>query len=181
VSLATLDDLEQLCGPQDDAAAAQSALDQATTAIQMATGQTLIAMESRVLLDGEGADTLLLPELPVTDVATVRVEGIELDEYDFEWSATGILRLTGWCRHFPRRMQSVDVTYSHGFDPIPADLVLATAKIACRILAGGEVTGATIDGVPITHERVGAYSVSYNQGLSATESAVVDRYRVLWP
>lgn len=177
-----MDDLAAICGPQPDAAVAQAALDQATTAIQMATGQTLLATEStRLLLDGEGADTLLLPELPVTDVSVVRVEGIELDEDDYEWSSTGLLRLRGWCRHFPRRMQSVDVTYSHGFDPVPADLVLATAKIACRILAGGEVTGATLDGVPITHERVGSYSVSYNQGLTQTETAVVERYRVLWP
>lgn len=182
MSLATPETLAAVCGAQADAAAAQAALDQATVVIQAATNQTLVWVEGdRVLLDGGGADTLLLPELPVAGVTSLRVEGVPLDEDDFDWSPSGILRLRGWCRHFPRRSQSVDVTYDHGFDPVPADLVLACAKIACRILVGGDATGATLDGVPITNERVGSYSVSYNHGYTQGEAQVLARYTVAWP
>ena len=181
-ALATLDQLEAVCGPQADEAAALAALDQATTALQAATNQWLLPVAGdRVILDPEGADTLLLPELPVTAVGAVVVEGVALSPAEYEWSGSGILRMVGayGCGpNFPRRLASVDVTYDHGYEPTPADLSLACAHMACRILSGGSSSGPMVDGVPITAERVGSYSVSYAQGLSYAESVVVDRYRV---
>jgi hypothetical protein len=179
VSLATLDELEDVCGPQADPVAAQQALDEATTKLQMATGQQLVqVVDDKVTLDPEGADTLLLPELPVSALGPLVVEGVTLLEDEYEWSSTGILRLTSYCGcgpHFPKRLASVDVTYTHGYDPVPRDLALACATMACRALSGG---GPTVDGVPVTAERIGSWSVSYATGLTDAEQAVINRYWV---
>jgi hypothetical protein len=179
VSLATVEQMAAVCGPLADEAAAQQALDQATTLLQAVTGQHLEHVaDDKVTLNGDGSRTLLLPELPVTAITAVTVEGVALDPSEYQWDANGLLRLDGCCSVFPRRLASVDVTYSHGYDPVPDDLALACAKLACRVMAGGGPGGASVDGVPITNERVGSYSVSYGQGLTYVEAAVANRYRV---
>jgi hypothetical protein len=179
VSLATVADMEAVCGPLADQVAAQAALDQATTVLQAATGQQLVYVaDDRVLLNGDGSRTLLLPQLPVTAVSSVKVTGTVLLAEEYQWDGDGLLRLDSCCGVFPDRLQGVDVTYSHGYEPVPDDLALACAAMACRLMAGGGPGGATADGVPITSERVGSYAVSYGQGLTFTEAAVVSRYRV---
>jgi len=177
VSLATVDEMAQVCGPQDDAAAAQVWLDQSTAILQALTGQQLLPVtDERVLLDSPGGNVLLLPEVPVTAVTSVKVEGVEYQPDEYEWSTDGMLRLVGTCATWPAGYQKVEVVNSHGYEPIPADLALACASLACRLsrTSGGEApTGA------VTFEAVGAYQVRYSEGgLSSIESAVIDRYRV---
>lgn len=179
MSLADLDTFAAVCGVPADPDQAQVWLDQATVIIQSLTGQTLFAVsDSRVILDGDGTSTLLLPEVPVTDVARVAVDGVELTPDEYEWSSDGLLRLTYPCALFPNRYQGVDVTYSHGFDPIPADLQLTCAAMACRL---SRSDGGLDAGGEVTFEAVGAYQVRYataTAGLTAIESSVIDRYRV---
>jgi hypothetical protein len=172
-TIASLDDLTAVCGPISDEAKAQTALEEATAILQSLTGQQLVPVDDdRVLLNGDGASVLLLPELPVRAIDAVKVEGVALDPDDYEWATDGRLRLTGVCAVFPDRYQSVDVTYDHGFEPMPDDLRLTAARLACRITKGEGAERA------ITWENVGAYSVRYATGLTASESAVIARYRV---
>lgn len=174
-SLATPEQLAAVC-PDVDPDNAQNLLDQATVILQSETGQTLLAVDgARVLLDSEGANVVLLPEVPVRAVDKVVVEGVELTPDEYEWSSDGMLRLLGACAVFPQRFQSVDVIYDHGFDPIPADLALAACGIACRLSkAQAGQTGE------VTFEAVGSYQVRYATavGLTSVEASVVNRYRV---
>jgi len=111
----------------------------ASHAIQKYCDQTLFYIENdTVVVDGTGSDTLLLPDLPVTDVSEV-LENCDWttphallgsdsgsdSEYDF--SDSGLLfrrhgqfvtvesRFAASFGKFPNRRRSVQVTYSHGY------------------------------------------------------------------
>lgn len=119
---------------------AQLALDAATQAIRKYTNQHLsYVADETVTLDGSGSDTMLLPEVPVTNVSQVIVD-VDLDtpkilldnshgsmsEYDFVNEAGLLVRRRGqyilyqsntaamWGM-WPERRKSVQVTYSHGY------------------------------------------------------------------
>jgi len=180
VSLADLDDFAAVCGVPDDPVAAQAWLDQATTLLQSLTGQTLLPVtDDAVLLDGDGTNVIVLPEVPVTAVASVEAEGVPLSTDEYEWSSDGLLRITGGpCVVWPNRYQALKVVYSHGFNPMPNDLALACAGIACRLSTGAKNLAS---GGEVTFEAVGAYQVRYatpTPGLTGVEAAIVDRYRV---
>jgi len=119
------------------------------------------------VLDGNGTRVLLLPETPVSDVATVEVDGEELDPDDYQWSADGYLRkLNGT---WPTDLRSIEVTYTHGYATIPALIVSITAKLAGRML---DVPAA------VRQETIGAYSVSYTPAtLQADELVLLDTYK----
>lgn len=187
MALASLDQLEAVCGPPDDPEAAERALGQATTIIQSFTGQWLLPVDgATVTVDTNGSWLLLLPELPVRAVHEVTVAGKAFDSADYEWSANGKLRLRscscgghgvcGCWPPFPDAYQTVTVTYDHGFDPVPDDLALAAAQMACRILHGGVAAATAAD---VTSETIGSYSVRYGTpGLTASEEFVLGRYRL---
>jgi hypothetical protein len=121
-----------------------------------------------VTLDGNGAATLALPAAPVTDVHTVEVDGDEITDY--EWSGTGMLyRAAGW----PRRYRSVVVTYDHGYDPVPDDIVAAVldqARAVYLIRPG------------VSQIQTGSENISFGAvssiGASAQWSTAVELYRL---
>jgi hypothetical protein len=91
-----------------------------------------------VVLDGSGTETLLLPDWPVSDL-TVNVEGVPVT--DFEVSApSGVLRRYA---RWPDKLGAIAVLYTHGYDPIPADIadaVLEQAQIALNTIVGVQQT-----------------------------------------
>lgn len=102
-----------------------------------------------ILLDGHGTASLLLPAIPVVDVTIVEVDGVELADDEFEWSADGLIERT---EVWPRRRRIVRVVYSHGYDPIPGDIsavVTEAAQMALNTDPG------------ISTQSVGGMSVSY--------------------
>ncbi len=175
---------------------ARLALAAATTLIQDYTDQVIAQVTNEtVVLDGSGTDTMLLPELPVTSVSAVvqdsdtsspqtlldRSNGSNA-QYDFVGGRKGLLIRrrgglatwdSGYSIHFgtwPRRRQSVTVTYTHGYPVIPAELQMLCVVIASRAWAQ--------DGA--TQETVGTYIVQ-NAGqpgvLTADEMRMLGRYR----
>lgn len=175
---------------------AQLALGAATVMIQNYTDQVLAYVASEtVTLDGTGNDTMLLPELPVLDVSAVVVDSDTshalalngpsfLSGADYGWvgGMDGLLirrrgqnvsyqgmfdaRFGLW----PGRRQSVQVTYSHGWSSIPADLQLLTAIIASRAFAQ--------DGA--TAETVGTYIANYAAQpgeIAPYEKSILDKYK----
>jgi len=116
------------------------ALKAATNAIQKYCDQTLAYIsEDTVTLDGSGSDTLLLPDVPVTDISQVILDidrgdsAVELlgpengASSQFDWNDEGLLfrRSGGFVTmgspfsltygKWPLRRRSVQVTYSHGY------------------------------------------------------------------
>jgi len=178
----------------DDDPMANAALEAATAAIQSYCDQRLTLVEDDVaVVDGSGSDTLLLPEFPVTDVSVVVVDSDwdsartllgpgngSASEYD--WNEAGLLfrrrgqfvyyesRFEAVYGMWPPRRKSVTVTYTHGYEVIPADIRLVTAAVAARAWAQ--------DGA--NSETTGSYTVQYagQPGtLTEYEKSILDRYR----
>ena len=189
-------------------AQAAAALAAAAGTIRALTGQHLTRVDDDVaVMDWNGDQSLFLPELPVTDVALVEARAA-LDDPDtwVEWPAgqlqwsmrSGELVLacepwTGWASGtWPpswlgtpgRMLGGVRVTYSHGYDPAPPELVGVAYGMAARML---DAPG----GAALSSETIGGYSYQMNTaailpagggwaaGLTGPEAAVIARYRTV--
>jgi hypothetical protein len=124
-----------------------------------------------------------LPQRPVVDVSAVT----DADGNDvlFVWDGGGFLPLSGlgsplrWdVEPFTTRAPWVDVTYSHGYETVPADIV----AVVCQIV--GRAFGRTADATAVTQESIAGYSYSIGGaaaqgplGLMQNEREVLDRYR----
>ncbi|MEV4970567.1 mobile element protein [Streptomyces scopuliridis] len=125
-----------------------------------------------VTLDGTGRESVLLPAAPVTAVASLLLDGEELTEgVDFTWSTDGFLRRTGRC--WPDRLRCIEVSYSHGWDPVPEDIqevVVDHARAMYRVQPGVQTIQA--GGESIT------YGAQAAVGVTAQWSAAVERYQL---
>lgn len=126
-----------------------------------------------VVLDGNGRSSLLLPAAPVTAVAAVLLDGEALvDGADFSWSADGFLRRLGGAV-WPDRLRCLQVTYDHGWDPVPEDIaevVIDQARVLYAVKAG--VQTLQVGGITTTFGAQAAV------GVSAQWSAAVEKYRL---
>lgn len=177
----------------DDAAAAR-AITAATAAIQGYCHQRIERVEDdKVTLDVFGAgDRLFLPELPVAAVSAVVEDGVELDAgEDYVLGRHGIIYRIG--QEWMIGVQAVAVTYTHGYAPLPADVVDVCTRAASRAYQAG-LRAAETGGIPgVTAMSLGDYSVSYGSegagvlGASAavillpSERAILARYRYVAP
>jgi hypothetical protein len=168
---------------------AEQALLAATAVIRTSFNQTISAVsddtETFSLARPYGSsfgytDALFLSELPVTDVASVVLNGITLvadTDYAVDLDTGVLRRLNGWWDQWGLT-NNVVVTYSHGYSPVPDDVKSVCLSAAARLYQGS-LTPANV-----RSESVGGYySVSYgdNAGAALTdgEMAVLESYRVL--
>lgn len=113
-----------------------------------------------VVLDHNGAGVLHLPSLYVKAVSSVKdVTGdTPVEVTGFRWSRAGMLS-----GRFPSGFRAVEVTFTHGFDECPADLLPVIASRTQR---------------RAMQESLGSRSVSYSaEGDRAFESTL-DTYRL---
>lgn len=148
------------------------ALRSASRAFVDAVGHPVVLVQDEeIVLDGHGGTVLLLPAAPVTAVSSVSVDGAAVT--DWQWSADGYLeRESGW----PRRLRSVRVVYSHGYDPIPggiADAVLQHAEMGLTVPVG--LASMTVGGETVSFANSSGASVV---GVTSLWSSVVRRYTV---
>lgn len=112
---------------------AQQALDHATALIQAVAERDFTeGTDTEETLDGNGLNTLLLANYPVTAVGSVEVNGEEIavDEA-FSWTSAGILtHLTGT---WGTDRASIVVTYTHGYATIPTELKYVCLEVAKRL------------------------------------------------
>lgn len=173
MSFATVEELGDYLGgiPSDRENAAELALASATSVIQDYVGQSLVYVEEdEITLDGSNTDVLVLPQLPVVEVASVEIDGDELteDEYEVDFD-NGLLILDAGT--WGAVKQSIVVVYTHGFEDIPAGIRAVCLQAAGRMFAQAG----------IAQEQVGATSVRYGAvGVSLTpeEKQALDRYRL---
>ena len=131
----------------------------ASAAVRTFTRQTLTRVDDdEVWLPSTGTSLLVLAELPVLDVQRVVIERYSVDrlrvadddgsaEGRFSWDAAGrIRRLDGgsWGRTY----DPVWVTYSHGFDPVPDDVVGIVAGKVASFLTGTEANPGGLPRAP---------------------------------
>ena len=94
--------------------------------------------------------TIMLPSLHVTDVASVSINGLELDPTSYQWHQAGYIHhfrqeFFPWplwplqsdrpFREYPSPLsQYADVTYTHGFEAIPAVVAAVGMELANRAM-----------------------------------------------
>ena len=172
--LATVEDLSGRLGRDLSSAESDRAellIADASATVRSYTGQEISLSEStsRVRVkDGVAR----LPQRPVVDVATVAdTDGNDLD---VTWVAGDRVRLTDVAHDW------VDVTYTHGYEEVPAEIVAVVCQIA------GRAFGRPPDETGLQSETIGQYSYSVGAaaaagglGLLNDERAVLDRYRAI--
>lgn len=180
-ALATLEQLAARATQAFDEARATAVLDDVSAAVRNYTGQTVTAETTTDRFVVRNFK-VRLPQRPVSEVSDVS----DIDGAALTYSWDGLETIV-----VPRRTVDqfdydvplisppvVDVTYSHGYETVPDDLVAVVCNVAARALAEGpEMAG-------VTQESVVSYSVSYGPigasgplGFFAAETRVLDRYR----
>ena len=125
-----------------------------------------------VTVDGNGRESVILLAAPVTEVASVKLDGVALVEgEDFSWSADGFLRRVTGC--WPDRLRCIEVTYSHGYQVVPEDIaevVIDQARALYTVLPG------------VQTRQVGGQSVTFGTqaaiGVTAQWASAVERHRL---
>lgn len=127
-----------------------------------------------------------LPQYPVVSITSVTqfdpdaVDGVG-DAVAYEWDGLNTITFSGWPDGFELNgwVRSVaNMTYVHGYDPVPDDIVAVVSQMA------GRAYGLPASDSGVTQESLGAYSVSYGiaaasggVGMLPDERAIVQRYR----
>lgn len=141
--------------------AAARAIREASATIQNYCGQAIEKIgDDEITLDVGGRQTrLFLPELPVVEISEVVENGTTLATSGYKLGRHGILHRVNafW---YPG-IQTVTITYTHGYATIPDDVMSIAERLAARAYQSGLRT-AEMEGVPgIAATSLGDYSVSY--------------------
>jgi len=124
-----------------------------------------------IKINGTGTNILLLPQLPVTDVAQVLdSNGNVVDTDDYVWTEDGELLKSSCLTTWWEGNQNFTVTYSHGYEEVPSSVQLVACALAARIYDQGIVS----------QETIGGYVILYGQsegGLTKLERAILERHR----
>jgi len=142
-------------------ASAERAIQEASVAIQNYCRQQIEQIEDdEIILDSGGGRRLFLPELPVVEVSSVVEDGEALvDDDDYKLGQHGILHRVG--QEWAKGIQIVTITYTHGYEPIPGDVVAICTRAASRAYQAG-LKSAETEAVPgVTAMGLGDYSVSF--------------------
>lgn len=171
--LATADDLAGRLGrtlTDTETDQAELLLADASAAVRAYCGQQFGQSDQTSRLRVRGG-VIFLPQRPVTSVTTVADP--DGNDIDFTWYAGDRIALSS-----PSAAQWADVTYTAGYEEIPADIVAVVCQIAGRAL------GRPADETGLASETIGQYSYSVggaaaagSVGMLADERAVLDRYR----
>lgn len=198
-NFATVEDIEAFLQVEISTAtqitAAERALTEATAAIRNYCHQYLEKVEDEeITLDSTGGTRLFLPELPVTEVASVVEddEALTVDD-DYKLGQYGILHRIG--QKWAEGIQIVTITYSHGYATIPDDIIAVATRAASRGYQAGLRASDDQAVVGVQAKSLGDYSVSYGNeqggelgegvmGASAarmllmSEKDMLDKYRI---
>ena len=149
-------------------------LEAASAIIRTHCRQTLHRVDNdQVELRGTRSQKLLLPERPVVDVTSVKVGGVEVDD----WSRVrdGLFRSGGWGG--PSTL--IEVTYSHGFaegTPAWKTFQAVCLQVAARAAANPQsfnsFTAAAGDGIGFGGGGTGSQVL----GLTSAEQAILNRF-----
>lgn len=175
--LATVADLESRGVTVEDPETAfvQTALATASAAIREAAGCPISQSTSTIEMEGSGSAWLRLPGPPVVAVDTVVLD--ELAVTDWRLITGKLWRAAGWSPGAGPCL--VTATYTHGLDPVPADIVdfvcrmAASALVSHRAVSDG--TGIATDNV--THERIGDWAVNYGNDGRVSDMELTTAWR----
>lgn len=168
--LCSVGDLEDFLQLQiSNSGAALRAIEGATAAIQSYTRQRLVAVTGDVVtLRSRGQNVLILPEQPVTAVASVVENGTPLvAETDYSWTEEGLLqRWSGAWRLSNSIWGTVVATYDHGYPAasMPQPLREVCIRSSSRAYQSGLETAARGGIATMQSEQLPDYQVQYAGG-----------------
>lgn len=187
--LATSDDVVERLGralTSEESQKVDALILDASSSVIAYTGQTFALEETTALLPIRNG-SIRLPLRPVTAVDTV--EDGNGNSLSFTWisgDSTLSLSSSGYLNEWElnilpgTRVGKALVTYTHGWYPIPDDVI----GVVCQIV--GRALGTPSDHSGITQETIANYSYSIGAaagagpfGLLSDEKRILDRYRVL--
>lgn len=154
----------------------------ASAAVRGYTGQ-LFDVVSETLRMKARTGVLRLPQRPVTAVAAV--EDPDDNAVSFEWWGDdrvyvgGLTPLNQWEINGRRSpVTYLDVTYTHGYAAVPADIVAVVCQMAMRAY-GVDATdsGKTSESITNYSYSTGGAAAAGGVGMLSDERAVLDRYR----
>lgn len=187
-SLASVADLAVMLGrtltPAQEAQA-QALLDQASSVVRAyvrldisrATTTDVFTMRRADPLRHGCGGVVTLPQRPVVAVTAVEVDGAAVQDWWLEGDQL-LVRAWSWAQppavHQPPQ---VDVTYTHGWDPVPGDLAAIVLQAANRVIVNPSgIRSETVGGISTTY-LIPATGENLGVLLSRTEMRVLDRYR----
>lgn len=87
--------------------------------------------DDTILVDGTGSPKLFLPELPVSSITSVKIDGVLLDPTCYALAENGVL----WRKYgkWTVGAQNIEVTYTHGYASIPEDVKGVCYRSASRL------------------------------------------------
>jgi hypothetical protein len=162
---------------------ADSLLADASAAVRSYTRQEIAqrtSVERLLVQDG----WVRLQQRPVVDVASVA----DLDANDLAVTWDGADRVWLGPASTPFRFDydypawgcgfRVDVTYTHGYDPVPDDIVSVVCGIVLRAMGGSPMeTGLQSESIGSYSYTVGAAAAAGGLGMLPAERGVLDAYR----
>jgi hypothetical protein len=180
--LATIEDVEARLGRVLDAGEDErvaALLDDASAAVRAYTGQGFTSEETTARLIPRNGK-LNLPQRPVTAVSAVKT--VDGDDIVFTWwignnVTVGATNLN-WFEVNGVPSQPLDVTYTHGYDTVPADIVAVVCQIVGRAMTKpADEAGYTQESIAGYSYALGAAAAAGAVGMLNDEKAVLDRYR----
>jgi hypothetical protein len=154
-----------------DNASALRAIDEATGAIQNYCEQAIEEVDDdETTFDvGERQGKLFLPESPVTEVSEVVENGVTLTvDVDYKLGNHGILYRVG--TYWYPGIQTVTVTYTHGYATIPQTVVDVCTRMAARAFQAG-LRAKELAGVAgVSAKTLGDYSVTFGSEIGGGSS-----------
>lgn len=164
--LATVDDMSVRNIDTTDAAAAEEMLRVASATVTSAAGSPILRRTSTVRLVSQPGKRLRLPAGPVRSVDEVLIDGEPVD--DWRLLGDSLWRKAPWQRS--SMPSEVAVTYDHGRDEVPADIV----NLVC-LLAGAGMNLIEEDFEAksnLAYESIDDYRVGFQQGADGSVSAM---------
>lgn len=176
-NLATVEDVEARLGrslTETETVKVEALLTDASSLVTGYTGQKFLPSTSTNMLLVR-AGKILLQQTPVTDVTDVT--DIDGNDLPYKWDNYRTIRVSGWSAP---NLTPVLVTYEHGSETVPADVVAVVAGLTLRTF---QIAPEAAMG--ITQQTTGPFSASYATWavggqvvLSPTDIAILDRYRI---
>lgn len=194
-ALASQADLEARLGrplsPAEEARV-DALLADASAVVRAYTGQTFAVVEDDIVVLRAIGGSLKLPQRPVTDVTQVRVlggSGALPDFVTLDWQFDGIdtIRVGDGVTviNLPEAWWDDDgypgtyeVTYSHGYPTVPADVLSVVCGMAARTLTAPTKAGGVVS------ETIGSYSYRLDSAgagigvaMGSEDRRILARYR----
>ena len=168
-ALACVSDVEIRLGrtfTSDEASRVQVLLDDASALVRRYTRQDFTPAATDTIVLRESAGVVRLPKRPVTAVSSVVLVGLngvpDISIVGWGWDGLDVVDVSGWdcvMVNLPEWVQdrswlpsTYRVTYTHGYDEVPADIVAVVCGMVGRTMSAPSTSSG------ITSETIGSYS-----------------------